>query len=239
MAKAKKEEAKVKRVWAEHATATPVVRVSYSYITKPDTGKEFSDEKFKFAALLPKDRAEELKPLKLEILKVAKEAFGKDTKLKDIETPFNDGDEMEKEEYEGMVVFNIKSKRKPGVIVGKTKRKYNDLNEEEQAELALDNAGYYVIAMCKPSSYKRTITVEDAKGKTKNKQVCGVNLNLQSLWYVKDGERFGGGGDASSDFAEVDLDGDEFDDEGVEESTGEDSTESTGEEADFDDDDLL
>lgn len=232
---AKKKEEKVKRIWGEK-TATPMVRTSYSYITKPDSGREFSDDKFKFTAMLEKERKDELKPLKQAILAVAKEAFGKDTKLKDLELPFKDGDKKDAENLAGHIVFNLKTKNKPGVIVGKNKTKFSSLSEEEQQDIALDNAGYHVIANVTPSSYKRTKTVEKPDGTDVTKTVQGVTLALNSIWYIKDDDRFGGAGNAESDFAEVDVDEDAFDDElGDDEDTG--SDEETA--FDEDDDDLL
>lgn len=240
MAKKKKDEEKVKRVFGDKV-ATPVVRTSYSYVTTPDSGREFSDDKYKFAAMLPSERSAELKPLKQEMLKVAKEAFGKDITWKKLKTPFVDGNEKDNPEYKDHIIFNVKSKRKPGVIVGKSKTKFNDLSEEEQKELALDNAGYHVIAMVTPSSYKRSVEVEreDADGniKTATRTQLGINLNLESIWYVKNDERFGGGGDASSDFAEIDVSADEFDDdelEGDDELDGDENDEFSE-----DDDDLI
>jgi hypothetical protein len=218
MAKEKEEKKGPKPVFGER-TRTPMIRTSFVYFLKPDVSeRKESDGKYKFIGMIENERKEELKPLKLAILKVAKEAFGADTKFGDIQTPFKDGDERAEEKerlanYAGHVVFNIKSKDKPGIIVGKAKTKYSDLSDEEKEELNLDVGGYWVIATVTPASYIRTVEVEKSvNGKTKrvNEERKGVTLYLNNIWFIKDDERFGGGGNAESDFQDVELDDEEF-----------------------------
>lgn len=202
-------------------THTPLVRTSYAFVTKKDQGYEGKPgtERYKITGLIPHDRAAELKPLKLAMLKLAKEQWGNDTKWSDITTPFNDGDEQTgdsiEEAYKGHIYFTAKTSRGPiGVLVGKNKVKLKDIDDQGVEDPRIDNAGYYAVITVTPATYVQNVKVEkevNGKKKVVNEKRPGVSLKFNSLWYVRDGERFGGGGDASKDFEEMDLDDNQFD----------------------------
>lgn len=197
---------------------TPVVRTSYTHITRPD--KKYS--KYQGTAILSKKDEDKIKAHKKAILAAAKRRWGEATKYTDLSVPFRDGDEensegVVKDEYKGSIVFSMSSKDKPGIIVGKNKIKWDELSDEKKKEIQIDNAGYYAVYAYTASTYDKTVEVlvmKDGKEKKVKRKIKGVVFYLKHIWYVKDGERFGsGGGDPQKDFQDTEIDESEFDDE--------------------------
>ncbi|RLC80073.1 MAG: hypothetical protein DRI61_06595 [Chloroflexi bacterium] len=169
---------------------TGKARLSYPSLFKPDTGGQYSDDKYKATFLLnKKESAAELKVLQSAVLKVAKEAFGVTTKLSEIAHPFRKGEEKADENgdipdgYDGVVYFTAKSKYRPDVVDQAVK-------PAEEAEVY---GGCFVRASVYPYSY--------VAGKDK-----GVTFRLGNVQKMDDGEPFGStGSKASEDFESVDT----------------------------------
>ena len=190
-AKAKKEERGRSGV-----VVTPVVRASFPYVEKPDTGNEYSTGKYKITGLIEKDKEPELKPLKQACMAAAKQIWPK-IKFKELEHPFRDGDETETEAHHGHVFFSAKSNRKPG-IVGPDKL---PLTEGDEVY-----GGCYVRFSVTAFTYTRPAEVyieKDGVTKKKKVQIKGVSFALNNVQFIRDGERFGGGTTADDDFDEV------------------------------------
>lgn len=158
---------------ARVTVTSPVGRVSFPSLLKPDTGREFSDEKYKVTLLFPKTDKEGLAVLKEAVQAVAA-AKWPGVNLKQIATPFRNGDEKEDwDGYPGHIFITAKSKQKPG-LVGPTKK---SLGEGEEIY-----GGCYARARITAFTY--------AKGPNR-----GVSFALESVQFVRDGERFGKGVD--------------------------------------------
>ena len=194
----KKKETKAKKEERGRSgvVVTPVVRASYPYVDKPDTGNEYSSGKYKITGLIEKTREDELKPLKQACLAAARQIWPK-VKFNDLEHPFRDGDEGEAEINKGHVHFTAKSGRKPG-IVGPDKA--------ELPEGAEVYGGCYVRFSVTAFTYTRPAEIlieKDGKRIKKKTQLKGVSLALNNVQFVKDGERLGGGTTADEDFDEI------------------------------------
>jgi len=175
---------------------TPVVRCSYPYVDKPDTGNEYSSGKYKITGLLEKTKEDELKPLKQACLVAARQIWPK-IKFNDLEHPFRDGDESEAEVNHGNVYFSAKSSRKPG-IVGPDKEALPDGVEVY--------GGCYVRFSVTAFTYTRPAEIlieKEGKRIKKKTTLKGVSFALNNVQFVKDGERLGGGTTAEEDFDEI------------------------------------
>ena len=162
---------------------TPKARLSYPSLFAPDTGGQYSDDKYKATLLMDTGTVgEEIKNLQRAVLKVAKEAFGEETKLADIAHPFRKGNEKLTDDdsvapgYQDMIYIIPKSKYRPDVVDGSLK------NAEETDVYA----GCFVRASVYPYSY--------VSGNNK-----GVTFRLGNVQKVSDGEPFGGTGSKAAD----------------------------------------
>ena len=189
--------------------ATPVGRLNFVYLTDPDVGREYSDDKFKVDLLFPKETwKEEGKELKKAVIKTAQAHFGDTgiTKLSHLSHhPFKDGDDKNPDSpsskpYVGHMYITAKSDFKPMVVKpdGKTV-----MSDEEVAKV---KSGDYARLVVAPYGY--------------NQQGGGITLGLNVVQFYKEGEALGGAGNAAAmellselevDLGDVDLDDDEDD----------------------------
>ena len=103
---------------------TPVGVLAWPYLHAPDTGREYSDSKYKGDLFIPKDVwVKEGKPIVDAVLKVAAKAYeNPKIKLTDFKHPITDMDkEKEQKPYEkGCIRIRAKSQFQP-VIIGPKK----------------------------------------------------------------------------------------------------------------------
>ncbi len=90
---------------------SPIGVAAFAWIAKPDSGKKYSDDKYKVTLVLDKgvDANEEFVAM---IEKAHIEARGK----KKTDSPVKDGDEKEKEEFKGKHLLTFKSKYQPDCV---------------------------------------------------------------------------------------------------------------------------
>jgi len=190
---------------------TPIGIISFPCIYKPDTDGPFADDKYKATLLVSKDKEAEIKQMKQMVLSVAREEWGDKVKYSDLETPFHDGDEKAEnynknaksegkdenvgkyDNYRKHIFLTAKSTRKPG-IVGPDRKELMDGDDIQ--------GGDFVRLSLVAFTYERPATVIE-NGKKATKVLRGVALSLQNIQKVKTGERFAGGGNAASDFDEI------------------------------------
>lgn len=205
MAKVVKNKYKNLTVFTDGSMVIKNVTLSYPHLSEPYAKREDDDtdakfearKKYSLAAMLSKDTHEETYDHLLDIIKSA----SVQAKVKVAKKDFfiSDGDDSAKEEYEGSWVVNAREKRKPtcrssaGAVISD-----EEVNDKFYA-------GCMVNVLVKPW------VQNNPYGKK-------VNLNLQAVQFVADGERIGGG---------------PVDDEGAFESYYDDS----GDDGAFDDDD--
>ena len=152
---------------------TPKGRLSFPSLLRPDTGGQYSDDKFKGTLLFDKkDPAvmESLKALNAACKKVAEEAFGKGVK---VDMPFRDGNEKadKNEAYRDTIMITAKSKYKPDVV-----------STDPNVHLTEDHEIY-------GGCYCRFSVIAFSYSQGKNR---GVSLRLNNVQKLADGEPFGG-----------------------------------------------
>lgn len=159
---------------------SPVARASFPSLAEPDSGREFSDDKYKITLLFPKTA--DLKTLKVAVASAAREEWGADVDLKSLLLPFRDGSEKEDTFYHEYVYITAKSSRKPGVInMAKEPMNAGDIY-----------GGCFVRANLTPFPYTTTVNVETPEGKVVSKEKKGISFALNSIQFVRDGDPFGG-----------------------------------------------
>lgn len=180
---------------------------AYAYLAKKDSGRKYSDDKFKVTLVVDKD-APWIEEFQAKCLEEAKKEWPK-AKPASIKLPLRDGDEMEKEEFEGKYLITAKSAKRPAMIDAKRKTLPKDViksGDEIKINVALNP--------CTPSGNK----------------TIALWLNAVQL-ITKNNNGF----DAASEFE--DEDGFEYDGDGFEDEEEEEDTE-TEDDAEDDDDDF-
>lgn len=157
---------------------TPLFRVSYPHVYKPNQHGDEKEAKFKIAMLF--DKKTDLAPLRKAVFAAKKKEWGPDKAdwPKNIASPFYDGNEKaDTEGYKNKIVVRAKNKHRPAVI---------DLDLQPIEEVSGDfYAGCFARARLRAFAY-------GGKG-TGYKP--GVAFSFESVQKVKDGDRFGGGGE--------------------------------------------
>lgn len=185
---AKKEQKKVVKV------VSPRGVVAYGYIHRPDSGGQFSDNKYKLDLVCDPD-APELKEIEKKCKQAAKEKWGKVPA--DLKLPFIDGDEREQEEFHGKVILRPKSKFMPTVV---------DAKRQELPEGVKVFSGDVVKFSAVLYPYEKPETViEKVNGKkVKRKEtIYGVSLQLRGVQLLEK-RAVSSYGDAADDFEDED-----------------------------------
>jgi len=164
---------------------TPKFRASFAHLTKPRAISEGSPPKYSVTVVLDmsdKDHAAFLDVLRESALAVAREKFG--AKLpKKLRMPFKDGDEEDRPEWQGCVVFGASASEDfPPDIIGPDRQPI------------LDNAEVYSGMYCRCSL--RPYAWSHPTGGQ------GVSFGLGNVQKLADGEPFSGGVKAADEFAE-------------------------------------
>lgn len=177
--------AKAKKKGKKHPLIlTPLGRFNFVYLDKVDSGREFSDDKYKVDILFDKKTwPEDGKELRTTALKVIRKFVEDDkAKLSDFAHPFKDGDEkdMTKESnkaYAGHYYITPKSEYQPKVFKpdGKT-----EMTPEEVSRIKSGDYGRAVVAVYAYS------------------QGPGVTLGLNLVQFHKEGPALGGSGTSAS-----------------------------------------
>lgn len=176
---------------------TAVGRLNFVYLAKPDSGREYSNDKYKVDLLFSKEKwqDDDCKQMRVAAIMEARHFF-KNDKIKSIsefKSPFKDGDEkdMDKESskpYKGHWYITINSNFKPKVL-GPDKQPMSD------TEVEAIKSGDYARAVCAVVGFKQ-------KG-------GGITFAMNVLQFARVGEAIGGGASAASmellDELEIDL----------------------------------
>ncbi len=201
-----------KKFKAEYANnlKTSKVRMAFAHIFAVDSG-QYGQNKYKATALVPMENRDILKPIKAELLAVARKSWP-NIKWGELEQPFKDGNNKpDWEGFPGSEYFVMKSRKKPMVSLV-TGRDGKGKLEFERCDEADIKSGDFVRFGFSAFTYEREkeITKEvDGEEVTEIRLVRGLSLILESVLKVADGDAFGGGGGASNM--------DRFDDEEMDE----------------------
>lgn len=96
---------------------SPEATAAYAWLSRPDEGQEYSDGKYKVTLVLnkgDKDVEAFIKSVKADADDALEQEFGKVPK--GARMPFKDGDDTDKEEFEGKYLIVAKTKFQPGFV---------------------------------------------------------------------------------------------------------------------------
>lgn len=170
---------------------TPGGTAAFAYFHKPDTGKKFSDNKYKGRLVLDGDT--DLSKIEKTIRDFAAEAFP-DADLTDLQLPWKNGEdafasnEKLKEEFTGKIVLQAKSKFAPQIVDAKKK----PLPKGVKA-MSGDEVKY----VCGLYAYEQEDTEVQTVGGKKTKvkvKTYGVSLQLNVVQVIAKNAGGGGGG---------------------------------------------
>lgn len=234
--------------------ATPVGRCNYINLKEPDTGRQYSDNKFKLDLLFDMETWKNdaaAKALRAEVLKVAKKAIkkgvitklcgefeGKDPKSVDLKTlklthfanPFKKGDDkdMSNENYHCYKNTIFITPKKKAELVEKFGREYPIVVGPDKKDWSLDE-----VAKIKSGDHVRcSVSVYPYP----HKDGGGVTFGLELVQFVKAGEPFFTGGVKAASMSvigELEVELEDIDDESLD---GDDGAEDGPDE--YDDDEL-
>lgn len=96
---------------------SPEATAAYAWLSRPDEGQEYSDGKYKVTLVLDKGD-KDVEAFIKDISAKAEEALEQEfTKVpKNARMPFKDGDDTDKEEFEGKYLIVAKTKFQPGFV---------------------------------------------------------------------------------------------------------------------------
>lgn len=160
-------------------------RFSFPSLVTPDTGREFSDNKFKTDLVIQKAVFKEKNRAIIDaVLKVGKEQFGEKFKLaanSKFRNPFKDSDTDEKITIDSMkdsIIVRAKSKNRPVFISGRkgADGRFAELNEEQIKNIKGGDWGKILVSV---------FAYTQAPG--------GVSFGLQAVQFGGVGEAFGQG----------------------------------------------
>ena len=96
---------------------SPEATAAYAWLSRPDEGQQYSDGKYKVTLVLPKNGKgveEFIEDLQQKAEDTIVKEFGK--LPRNYRTPFKDGDDTTKEEFQGSWLITVKSKYQPGFV---------------------------------------------------------------------------------------------------------------------------
>ena len=186
---------------------TPVGRVGWPKLDKPDSTGQFADNKYK--AYLIFDDDADLRQLKKACLDCAKETWpGED--MKKLQFPFHKGDpdnpsDVKKGEwFLGRTFINCKSKNKPLQVGSNSRPLENGI---------VIRGGYWCRFAVNAMSYMSSERVRQPNGKVVTQTIKGVTFLLEAVQLVREDETFGGAGGMTTNAAADFFDDGEIDDE--------------------------
>ena len=149
------------------------VRASYPHLDKPYAGDDGGEPKFSIVGLADKATHQEVKEACVEVIEDIKKA-NKNAKVSKDKLFIKNGDDSDKEEYEGMWTISARETKRPKVRDGN-----GDLLEVDEIADTI-YPGCYVDIIIRPWFQ------DNSYGKR-------VNANLLSVKFRADGEQFGEG----------------------------------------------
>lgn len=180
---------------------TPVGRIAIPKLETPDTGGQFPSGKYQ--AYLVFDEDADLSALKKACVQCAKETWGDQVELRQVQWPFREGDpnsesDVKKGEwFLGRTFIFPKSKNRP-ICVGPNAK---PLSENQQIR-----GGYWCRMGVTAMSYMSTEKVRQPNGKLATQTTRGVTFLLEGVQLVREDETFGGGGVSPDFFADGEVD---------------------------------
>lgn len=165
---------------------TPAGTAAYAWLKNPDSGKKFSDDKYKVTLVIDEDDAG-IEALREKFIEAARIEWGKDVDVDELQMPLVTKD---KEEFAGKVLIVAKSQFQPGFV---------DASKAKLADGVFPMSGDLIKLSAIAFPYEKTEKVK-IKGKLVNDTVRGITLRLRGVQLLE--KRSGGGSDVADDFDE-------------------------------------
>lgn len=178
---------------------TPIQRPSFVSVVEPRDFDDGKPPKYSLCVAVPKTEKTFLRELNAAVEATAKEKWGKiPPKMASV---IRDGDEEnvdgDRPEFEGCVVFNMSSKRKPGIVIK------NPEDEEHGGLTPLDDflfssgkSAEQVIYSGMECRVSFNLFAYEFKGKK------GISASINNLMKTGDNDPYSGGASAEADFSE-------------------------------------
>ena len=165
---------------------TPAAYAAYAWLDKPDSGQQYSDDKFKVTAVFDKDT--DLSDIEKTLITEARKKWP-GIKPADLKLPFIDGDDKGKDEFAGKVLLTMKSKFRPQRVDAKRNALPDNVKIFSGDVIKCAGSVY---------CYESTEKVKEG-GKTRTVTVRGVTLQLKAVQLI---EKRNGGSNAADLFEE-------------------------------------
>lgn len=160
--------------------------------------------------MIPKSDKKTVAIIKAIIRNLAEKKFGSEIdifKSKKMRQPLKDGDELSADpeqtgygkEVEGYYIISTKAFKLPGLV---NRRNEPVLDPDERAEICVSGFWFHFSV-----TFNAYDVDTDEGGKAR-----GVNVRINNLMFVKEGDRLDGGASAEQDFEDYSIDDDEDDD---------------------------
>lgn len=153
---------------------------AFAYIHKPDTGHQYSTNKYKVTVVLDGDT--DMEAIRAKALEAATHKWGDKVPEADIVMPWRDGDDRKQEEFHGKLLITASSKFAPTVVDSKRKPLKKGVQVWSGDEIA-------IVVNLNP--YEKTEKVREMK-KTVDVKVFGVSAQLNIVQLIQ--KNSGGGG---------------------------------------------
>lgn len=156
---------------------------AYSYFHKPDTGKQYSDNKYKSKLVIDGDV--DMSGIEKTIRAFAAEVFKGDDKYdpEELKLPWSEGD-PEKEEFAGKIILTAKTKKQPMLV---------DSKRVKLPKSVKVFSGDVVRLVAQLYAYKKTEKVKEGK-KLIDVLLFGVSLQLMTAQLIEKRSGSGNGG---------------------------------------------
>lgn len=168
------------------------VRLAYAHIAEPTKAPGAEKAKYSAVIVIDKQDAETVKAVEAAIKAAAnagKDKFG--AKYKAAKTPLRDGDDEEKEGFEGCMFFSANSLKRPGLV---TRDRTPVTDTEDIEDMFYSGA----IVNADVNFYPFSVNGNQ-----------GIAVGLNNLQFVRDGKRYGGAKPATAVFEALEEDEDE------------------------------
>ena len=209
MAEAQQQQQQTHKAEWVNDVVLPVGRAGYVHLKTPDAYEGKGEPKYKYRHIFPKDL--DFVDFKKKTLLCARKKWGKNIKLKDINVPWQDGDEQaDKDGHADSYYLNLKSSKKVTVI----NRKKEDI-EPDDIYAGCQVRGVVSLYTYAGFDLEVHIVKDPDTGKSVKKKVKvpykGVTCKLEVVQFLRDDESFGKGGSGAKRNILDDLEDDEMD----------------------------
>jgi len=170
---------------------------SFPHLDNVDSGREYSDNKYKVDAIFTSKEA------MMPIVEACKKlAIANNKTVEGVKMPWKNGDEGSVTKYQGysghFYIVAKTGENRPPVIVGPDAKPGFDANKIYSGAIIKVNVTPKFYEML-----REVVVIEDGVEKTQKRKMLGITLYLNGVQFVRDSEHFGQGEDPTGGFTAV------------------------------------